>query len=351
MAGVENPLFYAVFQQQATESVRIHAIYTAEVLGIPQKNVAKYYGKNPATISRWVNRFRETGYVHRVTSQRMKKFDSFHRQWIVQFILANPLSYLREICMAFFENFKKVISAACMFKILEESSFTKQVIERRAMEISFNDIVRFTMEVNTLRPLPHQLLFLDEMSTDNRAMLRKRGWFLRGHRPIYKSFFRRGARISLLSFLGVDGVVENFQTSGTFDRLKFFENCRQLLDSGKIVSYPGRNSVWILDGASIHTDASMIEYFHSRGIYIIFLPAYCPFFNPIEVVFGNIKRRCRELYRTPGSEELLLMHVMQEFAHFDASAIFKMCGYNFDGLFDPNVNYDTVLHQADLADE
>jgi hypothetical protein len=71
------------------------------------------------------------------------------------------------------------------------------------------------------------------MSTDNRSMLRKRGWFLKGHRPVFKSLFRnRGGRISVLTFLGVDGIIANYETDGTFDRKTFFEYCINLLDSG-----------------------------------------------------------------------------------------------------------------------
>eukprot|EP00733_Pompholyxophrys_punicea_P001507 Pompholyxophrys_punicea_v1_NODE_778_length_1311_cov_2.330414.p1 type:complete len:115 gc:universal NODE_778_length_1311_cov_2.330414:730-1074(+) len=103
------------------------------------------------------------------------------------------------------------------------------------------------------------------MSVDNRSMLRKKGWFLTGHRPIFKGTFRRGTRLSTLSFLDSNGIFECFQTNSTFNRLKFFEYCKQLLDSGKVETYPGRRSVWILDGAAIHVDPCMIDYFHLRS--------------------------------------------------------------------------------------
>eukprot|EP00733_Pompholyxophrys_punicea_P002572 Pompholyxophrys_punicea_v1_NODE_2106_length_462_cov_1.452088.p1 type:complete len:116 gc:universal NODE_2106_length_462_cov_1.452088:83-430(+) len=89
------------------------------------------------------------------------------------------------------------------------------------MEISESDIARFTHEINGLHIKPDQLLFLDEISTDNRSMIRKRWWFLRGIKPVYRSYFQRGSRMSLLSFLGVNGIVETVETLGTFDRSKF----------------------------------------------------------------------------------------------------------------------------------
>ncbi len=95
-------------------------------------------------------------------------------------------------------------------------------------------------------------------------------------------------RVSVLCFLGVDGIQECYQTEGTFDRAKFIEYCRQFVLSGKVESYPGRNSIWILDGARIHCHEDIIAYLRMMGIRPIFLPPYCPFFNPIEYLFGTI---------------------------------------------------------------
>eukprot|EP00734_Pompholyxophrys_sp_LG126_P000647 Pompholyxophrys_sp_v1_NODE_366_length_665_cov_17.468852.p1 type:complete len:127 gc:universal NODE_366_length_665_cov_17.468852:540-160(-) len=64
----------------------------------------------------------------------------------------------------------------------------------------------------------------------------------------------------------------------------FFNCCKSFLDSGKVDVYPGRNSVWIMDGASIHVDAHLLEYLTNRGIVVIFNAAYCPFYCPLEIL-------------------------------------------------------------------
>ncbi|KAG6952808.1 hypothetical protein JG688_00013121 [Phytophthora aleatoria] len=71
---------------------------------------------------------------------------------------------------------------------------------------------------------------------------------------------------------------------GMFDRVSFVECCRDFVYSncGNIRQYPGSNSVWILDGAKIHRQPEIVHYLHSVGVVPMFLPAYCPFFNPIE---------------------------------------------------------------------
>eukprot|EP00733_Pompholyxophrys_punicea_P000491 Pompholyxophrys_punicea_v1_NODE_138_length_3259_cov_5.175094.p4 type:complete len:104 gc:universal NODE_138_length_3259_cov_5.175094:549-238(-) len=102
-----------------------------------------------------------------------------------------------------------------------------------------------------------------------------------------------------------------------------------------------------MDGASIHLDKFMTDYFHSRGIIVLFLPSYCPFFNPIEVVFGLVKRRCRELY--DGTEEhFVLAQVLMQFSNGDFSKIFKHCGYHYSGYFSPETNFHQVLVEGDM---
>eukprot|EP00734_Pompholyxophrys_sp_LG126_P000174 Pompholyxophrys_sp_v1_NODE_28_length_3713_cov_6.285128.p4 type:complete len:117 gc:universal NODE_28_length_3713_cov_6.285128:2376-2026(-) len=96
----------------------------------------------------------------------------------------------------------------------------------------------------------------------------------------------------------------------------------------------------------------MIEYLFLRGIKVIFLPAYCPFFNPIEILFGNVKRRCRELYdpKKRGSEEAILRQVMQEYENFDCLPIFQKCGYEPAGYFNCRTNRDLFIEEADMVE-
>jgi transposase len=234
-------MFATIFKERSTLSVRIHAVYACEKLNFPQYFVAHVFGKSPGTISRWVSEFRETGTLHDGhQSLRFRRLTPEHHDWIVNYVQQHPLSLLDEIRAAFEAFFKFAISVSSIWRVLSDANITKKVIERRALEISQSDIARFTYDVNLIAPLHRQLLFLDEVSTDNRSLLRKRGWFVRGQRPVYRGVFRRGSRMSFLCFLGVDGIVEAYQTPDTFNRLTFFEKCKVLLDSGRIQMYPGQ---------------------------------------------------------------------------------------------------------------
>ena len=154
-------------------------------------------------------------------------------------------------------------------------------------------------------------------------------------------------------FHRVRGMLEVFETNGTFDRHKFIDCCRKFCNNGKANQYPGKKSILILDGASIHCDPNIIYYLRSRGLKIIFLPAYCPFFNPIEVVFGLLKSNMQRFY-TEGCKlkdmQRLIARTMVKFKYRDMTKNFKKCGYETSGLFNPGVAFAQDIKQFGFED-
>ncbi|OWZ15470.1 hypothetical protein PHMEG_00010877 [Phytophthora megakarya] len=74
--------------------------------------------------------------------------------------------------------------------------------------------------------------------------------------------------------------------------------------------YPGQNYVWISDEATIHRHQEIIHYLGTVAVVPIFLPAYCPFFNPIGILFGY---RCNN----GNSGSYLMPFVAQTFNRFN----------------------------------
>jgi hypothetical protein len=92
----------------------------------------------------------------------------------------------------------------------------------------------------------------------------------------------------------------------------------------------------------------MIDYFWRMGIKMIFLPAYCPFYNPIEILFGLVKRYCQKKEIKPGEEIHTLMEALNHYSYYDFTRTFGFCGYHTDGRFDPFINHDTVERLSGL---
>lgn len=326
---------------RASSSTVYHALYGYYFIGIPRSKLAIIYGKHKTTISNWISAYEKNGsYGGKHNASVTRKFGADKRNWLVDLYKRRPLLYLDEAGKLFEEQFHMKISAASICRILHSEGLTWKCIERRALQVRQDDVYRFFMELNSLPWDYSNLLFLDEVSFDNRGMLRNRGYAEKGKRLICRGEFVRKPRVSCLCLIGQNGMLECSYTEGTFTRLNFFHRIRQFaLQSGKVETYPGLHSIWIMDGARIHCDANITSYLRSLGVYPIFLPAYTPFYNPIEIVFGIVKRKMQQTYKESEVRDMKLFvaETMADFTEYKMNRLFRKCGYSCGGRFDPTV--------------
>jgi transposase len=329
-----------VARQHADPCTVLHCLYAYYVVGASRKELAVLYKKTNRTIGNWIRVYESTGTYERVKTPSDPKYTHAQRQWFLEFYAAQPLAYIDEARAAFRRAHSITISKTTVWRIIHEHGLTWKVLERRAFQINEADIFRFIRELEIIDWCHQNLVFLDEVSFDNRGMIRKRGYAPRGKKLAIRGGFRRLPRISILAFLGVNGLLDFYDTDGTFDRIKFFTCCRKFAyaERNGVQQYLGKNSVWILDGATIHRDAEIVHFFRSVGVTPIFLPAYCPFFNPIEFLFGYVKRAFQRYYdeRRVGSNLLpFVTETLLRFENFNMARVFAHCGWQVGGCFDP----------------
>lgn len=337
---MENIILNNVRNKQASVNTKYYCLYDYYFLGLSRSQLGILYHKSKTTISSWIAAYERDGSLTK--SQRtsvFSKFDKTKRQWILDLYTRRPVLYLSEARQLFFEHFGVSISAASVCLILHAHKMSWKALERRALQIRQEDIMRFSNELNSFPWSVEQLVFLDEVAFASREMLRNRGYGRVGQSLIYRGEFQRKPRVSCLCFMGQTGILESYETEGTFNRKKFFDCCvKMALHSGMVNKYPGKHSVWIMDGARIHCDKNIVMYLRSIGIIPIFLPAYCPFYNPIEIIFGLVKRFLRRHYKendkTPLS--LTVAAALTKFMIHPCTGLFRKCGYA-GGIFDPSV--------------
>jgi transposase len=324
--------------KQAHENTKFHAVHAYLFLQFSLEEVAFAFSKTRQTISNWVKQYSTYGHLKRLTHSNDNKYGPDHKQYIKELVMSNPLLYLKEIKQRFQAQFKITISVPTIYRILVvDLELTRKKVERRSLDIRFSEISRFTKEVNEIRP-PHQkLIFLDEVSLDGKNEKRPYGWFSRGVIPSIQGKFKRDSRVSLLTLISCDGIVDCFQNEGTFDR-KTFLNCLRSLVSLRTISI---GSVIVLDGAKIHTEKNLVHYLRSLGLMVLFLPAYCPFYNPIEIFFHLLKLRLKSAHNEKEKRGMMeIMESVSSFTNYNFSPLFKKCGYDYDGYFYPFANYD-----------
>ena len=240
------------------------------------------------------------------------------------------------------------LSMACQFCENHSNSLAiLQKLERRAIQIRMDAIVRFLDELDSIDWSPANIVFLDEVSFDNRGMRRTHGYGKKGAPLVVAGEYARFPRVSMLCFISINGLVDSFTTDGTFTRKCFLECCLEMIKRPDISAYPGPGSVWILDGAKIHCHPNLIQVLREAGIVPIFLPPYCPFWNPIEIFFGIVKRKLRRSYAEgkmkPKDVEGFVDDNMFDFIGQDFTNLFAHCGYEGVKLFNPARNFEECV--------
>lgn len=96
----------------------------------------------------------------------------------------------------------------------------------------------------------------------------------------------RSQRISVLGFLNFNGSFESYAFEGSVDSevlIKCFDDYCQRMRKPALI---------VLDNAPVHKSAafeSRIESWQEQGLYLLFLPPYCPELNLIEILWRKIK--------------------------------------------------------------
>lgn len=141
----------AIESQHATENTKLHALYAYYFIGLKQNQIALLYRKAPSTIGRWIERYERTGAVSRKATESQRKYTPEHREWIRDYFLANPLSFLDEAKLAFEINWKNDISLSTIWRILREYGFTRKVRLEQEWVISFGLLLNSSLSVEPSR--------------------------------------------------------------------------------------------------------------------------------------------------------------------------------------------------------
>jgi transposase len=136
---------------------------------------------------------------------------------------------------------------------------------------------------------PSQLVFIDETFTKTN-MLRVRGRSKRGTRLIDKTPHGHWKTSTFVAALRHDRLTAPFVIDGAVNGDLFLAYVRQILvptlSDGDIVA---------MDNLGSHKVPGVREAIEAAGARILYLPAYSPDLNPIEMVFHKIKSILRKM--------------------------------------------------------
>jgi hypothetical protein len=134
-----------------------------------------------------------------------------------------------------------------------------------------------------MRLEPHRLVFLDETSV-NTKMVRLRGRSQRGQRLVMDAPFGHWGTQTFVAGLRCFGLTAPWVVDRAMNRTIF-----DTYIETQLVPTLDRGNVVVLDNLAVHKSAKAAGLLKEVGAWFLFLPAYSPDLNPIEIAYsGNL---------------------------------------------------------------
>lgn len=169
---------------------------------------------------------------------------------------------------------------------------------------------------------PQDLVFLDEPATTI-AMTPRYARAPRGERACGAVPRNHGQNTTLIAALRPDGIGPTLALDGAADGAAFRAYLRACLLP---TLRPGQ--VVVLDNLSVHKGTAVRALVEAHGCRLLYLPAYSPDCNPIELAFAKLKEALRrDGARTRAALEVAIARALDAITPHDAHGWFAACGH------------------------
>jgi transposase len=117
-----------------------------------------------------------------------------------------------------------------------------------------------------------------------------------GIAPVQSQALARGDRYQILRAYTSEGVLAASIYKGATDAATFEAFLENIL-LPRCGKYPAKNSVIIMDNATIHHSERIPQLCADAGVKLVYLPPYSPDYNPIEEFFSELKAYVKKNWR------------------------------------------------------
>ena len=201
---------------------------------------------------------------------------------IANIIRYDPFSSLRSIQHSIEIGSNTTVSLQLIRSAIKSIGITKKKARFHGKPSRIEkDTVEFVEKRNNFIRNGHPFVSLDETSFGRNGAI-TRGYSKKGEPLFVKSKPSRMTTTSVLSAVSSEGKTKWSTRVGSFDRNTF-------LEALKSFSFE-RGTVVLLDNVSFHHSKIVKDFSQEQGIHLLYVPAYSPWFNPIEGVFSVVKR-------------------------------------------------------------
>ena len=169
---------------------------------------------------------------------------------------------------------------------------------------------------------PGRLFFLDETSV-KANMVWEYGRAPRGERLVASVPHGHRKTSTFIGCLHAGGMVAPYTLDGAVNGELFVGYIEQ-----QVIPNLARGDVLIMDNLPVHKTAGVRNALEAAGVTLLFLPAYSPDLNPIEMVFAKVKALLRKAaIRTVDALWRALGEISQSLTRDECLNYFRHCGY------------------------
>lgn len=241
------------------------------------RQVSRVYGVSKTTLSRWL--MEDILYPKQRRPKPRKKFHDIISKIISETMHEQPFQTADDLIQAIRGETGALVSRSTVYRSLTAIGMSYKCASR----CRSHDAV----------PIGHPFLQKDSYEDDAIAVdessfywndVPRRGWSKKGRR-VKKARPTHRTRVTLLLAVGREGIIHyELRTNGVKGH-HFADFVRSL---------PGGRPL-IADNCSIHRCPAARAAYAEKGIELRLIPPYCPWYNPVEFCFSEIKAKYRPL--------------------------------------------------------
>jgi transposase/transposase-like protein len=235
--------------------------------------ISRLYSVSRSSLSRWVRKqSADEKCLPKRKRTRVTKYSPVV-PYLVNLVTENPYMTCTDIRRALYLKHGVSPSSTSVYRSLRQSNITHKRAQLTRLESSLKD-----------HPLYHQqapyenVIAIDECHFNASDYVRY-GWAPKRER-LSKRKNDRPQRLSLLLAVSKRGVVASQIVRGRVDSSVFIDFLSKLPSGTNLM----------LDNASIHRSKLVKTFCLDKKMTLNYIPPYCPWYNPVEYAFSNIKR-------------------------------------------------------------
>jgi transposase len=242
------------------------------------RKVSKCMKVSIASISRWNNCL-----FPKLRTRTCIKTSNALKVFIETLVLQQPCITCVEICQQVYKVFGFTISRQLVHVIIKSLNFSFKRVKTRGISSKKESLVKQFIHDYKQISKNHKIVSIDESGFDQRAH-RIYGYAPKGKEAIVNNSLSSDRKhYSLLLAISNEGDKDFIITN---------ENINTNIFNDFINHLPfEKGTCLIMDNHRIHRTRLVHETFISKGYKVLYTPPYSPEFNPIELIFGNIKTK------------------------------------------------------------